>query len=123
LAETVVQCLTHPAAAGQTYFVASSEVVTARSLAREIAAQLNSWTLPLPGPLFALWPICAAGQAIARMTNRPAMLSLYKYPELCAPGWVCSPARLRDELGLNCPTNLKPGIAATLAWYRENRWL
>jgi nucleoside-diphosphate-sugar epimerase len=123
LAETVVQCLTPPAAAGRTYFVAAPEVVTARALAAEIAAQLDVWTLPLPGPLFALWPICLAGQAIAQMTKRPAMLSLHKYPELRAPGWVCSPARLRDELGLNCPTDLKSGIATTLAWYRENQWL
>jgi nucleoside-diphosphate-sugar epimerase len=123
LAETVVQCLTHPAAAGQTYFVAAPEIVTARELAHEIATQLDVWTLPLPGPLLALWPVCAVGQIIARMTNRPAMLSLHKYPELCASGWVCSPARLRDELGLTCPTRLKPGIAATLKWYREQRWL
>lgn len=123
LAEAVGQCLTHPAAIRRTYFVASAEVVTARELAREIAGQLDVWTLTLPVPLFALWPFCALAQAASRLTGQPAMLSLHKYPELRAPGWVCNPARLREELGLTCPTNLKPGIAATLAWYREQRWL
>ena len=37
LAEAVVTCLTHPAAAGKTYFVAGREVVTARRMAEEIA--------------------------------------------------------------------------------------
>ena len=50
LAEAVVTCLTHPAAAGKTYFVAGREVVTARAMAEEIAAQMNVWTLPLPLP-------------------------------------------------------------------------
>ena len=123
LAEAVAECLTHPAAAGRTYFVASPEVVTARELAREIAAQLDRWTLPLSVPMFALWPVCALAQAASRLTGQPTMLSLHKYPELHAPGWVCNPARLREELGLTCPTQLKPGIAATLEWYRKQRWL
>jgi nucleoside-diphosphate-sugar epimerase len=38
LAEAVVTCLTHAAAAGKTYFVAAREVVTARTMAKEIAA-------------------------------------------------------------------------------------
>ena len=79
--------------------------------------------MPLLLPNFALWPVCALAQATARLAGRPAMLSLHKYPELQAAGWVCQPARLRDELGLTCPTKLKPGIAATLAWYREQQWL
>ena len=41
LAEAVAACLNHPAAAGQTYFVAAREVVTARSMTAEIAAQMN----------------------------------------------------------------------------------
>lgn len=123
LAEATAQCLTHPAAAGGTYFATSPDVVTAQALAREIAAHLDVWTVPLPVPLFALWPVCALAQAASRLTGQPAMLSLHKYPELRAPGWVCNPARLREELELTCPTNLKPGIAATLEWYREQRWL
>jgi nucleoside-diphosphate-sugar epimerase len=123
LAETAVQCLTHTAAVGHTYFVAAPEVVATRDLAREIAAQLDVWTLPVSLPISALWPFCAVGQAVARITNRPAMLSLHKYSELRASGWVCSPVQLRDELGLSCPTSLKPGIAATLEWYQEQRWL
>ena len=56
LAEAVVTCLTHPAAAGKTYFVAAREVVTARAMAEEIAAQMKVWTLPLPLPTALLWP-------------------------------------------------------------------
>jgi nucleoside-diphosphate-sugar epimerase len=123
LAEAVVTCLTHPVAAGKTYFVAAREVVTARAMAEEIAAQMNVWTLPLPLPTPLLWPICLAQELVSRLTGKPNVLSLQKFAELRAPGWVCDPTRLERETGHTCPTTLKPGIAATLTWYRQHRWL
>ena len=123
LAEAVVTCLTHPAAAGKTYFVAAREVVTARTMAEEIAAQMNVWTLPLPLPAALLWPICLAQEAWSRLTGKPSVLSLQKFAELRAPGWVCDPTRLERETGCACATTLKQGIAETLSWYRQQNWL
>jgi nucleoside-diphosphate-sugar epimerase len=123
LAETIVACLTHPAAGGKTFYAASPEIAQARALAEEIAAQMKTWTLTIPLPTAALWPLCQMQEAIARLTGRPAMLSRQKYAELRAPGWVCDSARLRQKLGLVCATGLKDGIAETLAWYRQQGWL
>jgi nucleoside-diphosphate-sugar epimerase len=108
LAEAVVTCLTHPAAAGKTYFVASRDVVTARAMAEEIAAQMKVWTIQ---------------EILSRLTGKPSVLSLQKFAELRAPGWVCDPSRLERETGCVCATTLKSGIAQTLSWYRQNRWL
>lgn len=123
LAAAAVASLTHPSAAGQTYFVAASEVVTARVLAEEIAAQMGVWTLPLPLPTGLLWVACLVQQARSRLTGRANVLSLQKYAELKAPGWVCDASKLKRHFGLECPTQLKPGIAETLAWYRQEKWL
>jgi nucleoside-diphosphate-sugar epimerase len=123
LAEAVVTCLTHPAAAGKTFFVASSEITTARGLGDEIAAQMRTRTLTLPLPMAALWALCCLQEAVSRLTRRPGMLSRQKYAELRAPGWVCDPSRLRQELGFVCGTTLKSGIAETAAWYRQQGWL
>jgi nucleoside-diphosphate-sugar epimerase len=123
LAEAVVACLTHPAAAGRTYFVASREVVTARTIAEEIASQMNVWTLPLPLPTALLWPMCLAQELASRLTGKPNVLSLQKFAELRAPAWVCAPERLEREIGCACTTTLRQGIAETLSWYREHRWL
>ena len=59
LAEVAVTCLTQPATARRTYHVTSPEPLTAGTLACEIAAQLGSWTIPLPLPAATLWPIWA----------------------------------------------------------------
>ena len=123
LAEAVVACLNHPAAAGKTYFVAAPEVVTAQKMAEEIAAQMKVWTLPVPLPRALLWSLCLAQEVGSRLTGKPSVLSLQKFAELRAPGWVCSPARLQRETGCSCATTLHQGIAETLRWYRQHDWL
>ena len=123
LAEATVICLTHPAAVGKTFYVASPAIIRAHGLADEIALQMNTWTLPLPLPAAALWPVCVLQEIVSRLTGKPNVLSRQKYAELRAPGWVCDPARLRQELGFVCATPLKAGIAEALAWYRQQGWL
>ena len=123
LAEVVATCLSHPAAAGKTYFVAGREVVTARSLGKEIAEQMKVWTLPLPLPTWMLWPVCLAREAWSRLTGKPSVLSLQKFAELRAPGWVCDATRLERDTGCACATTLKQGVAETLLWYRRQHWV
>ena len=123
LANAVVACANHPQTAGKTYFVAGTESVTAFAFARAIAAQLGTWTVPCPLPAALLWPICLACEAGMRLTGRANILSLQKFAELRAPGWVCDASLIRRELGFECQTALSKGIAETLAWYRQVRWL
>ena len=123
LAEVTASLVDHPAAAGKTWFVAARETVTATTMAEEIAAQMNNWTVSLPVPTLLLWPVCLVQQTVACLAGRASVLSLQKYAELRAPGWVCDPSRLEDETGQTCPTTLRTGIAETLAWYREHQWL
>jgi nucleoside-diphosphate-sugar epimerase len=123
LAEAAVTCLTHPAAAGKTFYTASPEVMTALALADEIAHQMGTWTLPLPLPTVTLWPLCCFQEAASRLAGKPNLLSRQKYAELRAPGWVCDPSRLRRELGFVCAITLRNGITETLAWYQQQGWL
>jgi len=123
LAEGAVTCLTHPAAEGRTYFIAPLEAVTVHGFCREIARQLNTWTLPLWLPVPALWPICALTESACRLVGKPSLLNRQKYGELRAPGWVCDASRLRNEIGFVAATPPSEGIRQTVAWYREHGWL
>ena len=123
LADAIVACLDHPAAGGKAYFVSGREVATARDLADEIAAQFNHWTVPVPLPPVLLWPVCLFRELWSHLTRRASLLNLQKFAELRAPGWVCDPSRLEREVGFTCNTKLKEGVARTLLWYREQRWL
>jgi len=92
-------------------------------MAAEIAAQMNVWTLPLPLPTALLWPICLGQEVLSRLTGKASVLSLQKFAELRASGWVCDPTLLEREMGCTCATTLRQGMAETLAWYRQHRWL
>ena len=123
LAEAVVACLVHPGTAGKTYFVASPEIVTSRSISEEIAAQMNRRTIPFPTPTPVLWAVCLLQQIVSKVTRRASLLNLQKYEELRASGWVCNPSKLLSDIGFACDTRLKQGIAETLAWYTREHWL
>lgn len=123
LADAAVAALTHERAGRKIFYVAAGEIVTARHLAEEIAAQMKTWTVPLPLPIAFLWLVCAGQEMASRLTGRANVLNRQKYPELRARAWVCDPSNLERELGFKCATKLQQGVSATLAWYREKGWL
>jgi nucleoside-diphosphate-sugar epimerase len=123
LAEAAVACLEHPNAAGKAYFVAAKEVVTSRELSEEVASQMGNWTVPLPLFSGVLWLACLIQEGVSSVTGKAHLLSLAKYAELRAPGWVCDASLIGRELGFECKTMLKAGVAATLQWYVQNSWL
>lgn len=123
LARVTVECLTAPAASKGIFFVASPEIVTSVNLARKIAEELKTWTIPLWMPVQALYPVCLAQEVISKLTKKPNVLSLDKYKELKAPAWTCDVSRLKTELGLECSTDLSSGISETVRWYKSEGWL
>jgi nucleoside-diphosphate-sugar epimerase len=123
LAEAVVACLESPVACGKIFFVACPEVVTASAMAREIARCMDTWTIPCPVPTPLLGLLCLLAEVGTRLTGKANVLSLQKYPELRAPGWVCDPTLMQRDLGFTCATQLRSGIEQTLRWYRDERWL
>ena len=123
LAAVIVDSLALPAAHQRTFFVGAPEIVTARTLAEEVSAAVGTWSVPLPLPRATLWAACQWAEFFSRLTRRPNVLSAQKYPELTAPGWVCSVEELNRRLGLTCPTRLSAGLAATRDWYHRQGWL
>jgi nucleoside-diphosphate-sugar epimerase len=120
LAEAVVGSLRKPEAVAETWYPAHPDPASPLRMAQVIASQLKVRAVPLP--LFAplLFSLCLAGELKSRLQRTPQVLSLQKYPELIAPGWVCNPEPLRLRLGLSCNTSLEQGVQKTLIWYLEH---
>ena len=123
LAAAVLVALTHSASSRKIFFAGSPEVVTAVELGERIAAEVKSWTMPLPLPNAVLWLACQWAELVSQMTRKANVLNAQKFAELTAPGWVCDVSRLKVELGVECRTPLRDGLAKTLAWYRAQGWL
>jgi len=79
------------------------------------------WRVPVPVPF--VWPVCLARELISQLTRKPNVLSLQKYAELRAPGWVCQPTSSDAGFSAICPTGLEEGVKRTLTWYRQQGWL
>ena len=80
-------------------------------MAEEIATQMKVWTLPLPLPTALLWAAVPGAGNYVPSDRQASVLSLQKFAELRAPGWVCDPSLLERETGCVCPTTLKGGVA------------
>lgn len=100
------------------YFVADELPRQLGQLGTEIASALGSRpprTIRLPLP--ALWAAAAASEAWGRLRGRPTLLNLDKVCEAGAPGWVCTAAKAREQLGF-APAPFGERLASTAAWYQ-----
>jgi len=115
-------CGTVAGAAGRTYILAGGEVTTLNELTRLVAEEAH---VPPPRLHLPVWPFWMAGAACEAM---------------CAPLGIEPPiyrrrvdfftksrafdiSRARAELGYAPSIGLREGIARTLRWYREQRWI
>lgn len=106
------------------YHVAHPEVVTAAEMAKAVGGVMGmNGVMLVRMPRAVLWAVCGVQEQISRWRGKAHILSLAKYRELVAPGWVCDVRRLEAELGLRCATGLREGLTRTLEWYQKEGWL
>lgn len=123
LVEAIILAGESDAANGKTFFVTDGHAYNWTTLNNKIAACVNPRAFTLPIPLFLIWMTCHLNGLLERMTNRPFYLNPDKWLEIKQAGWLCSSARLREELGFRPRWSLEKGIKATVNWYREAGWL
>jgi len=115
-------CGVTPAAAGRIYIIAGAEIPTLREvmdLTAEIAHVPPS-RLRLP-----VWPVWLAG-ALCEAACKPFGISppLYRRRvDFFTKSRAFDISRARRELGFDPRVSLRDGIARTLEWYREQRWI
>lgn len=93
------------------------------ALATYAKKQLSKRTLKfhIPLPLVKMLAVML-DKVYAKSAATPA-LNKEKLAELTAVNWVCDIKKAEMELGYSPKYNLEQGLAETMRWYRENRWL
>ncbi len=126
LARGIAEAALSEVAAGRTYYLSHSEVLSVESIADTIAVYMHGDSsayrkLRLPGGLVRL--AAAVTHAGGRLLGRVPSLNLLKIPELLATDWSCSPERaLRDfRWEAKIPTSI--GLPRAAWWFKENGWL
>lgn len=105
LADALITCAAHPAAAGQTYLVCDGEDVSTPDLLRQLAAAMD-----VPSRLFSC-PIMLLRLA-GKLTGKSQQL------ERLLGSLQVDGDKIRRELNWAPPCSLQQGLQATADWYR-----
>lgn len=125
LARALVAAANAPQTAGRIYFAAHPDIVRHRALVTAIGRAVR----PERPPVIIRFPAGVARIGLwisgtaAYLARRPTVLTLNKAHELLAPALTCSPATLERDAGWTANYSLAAGLAKTVAWYHEQRWL
>ncbi|WP_250534517.1 SDR family oxidoreductase [Caballeronia sp. AZ10_KS36] len=108
LASALVECATNPRAAGQIFHVTDGEDPGVAELARRLGHHLKRPARLLPVPVGLL-------QAAGRLTGKTAQV------ERLTGSLRVDSAHIRDVLGWRPSYSLEAGLAATAAWFLQQR--
>ncbi len=106
LADALIACAAHPAAAGQTYLVSDGEDLSTPSLLRQLGVAMGRPALLLPCPPGLL-------RLAARVTGKADQMQRLQGSLQVDSG------KIRRELGWTPPYTLQQGLQETAEWYRN----
>ena len=112
-----------PRAAGRSYFLAHAKPASWSELAAAAAIIMGRTPRIVKLPVAVATAVGAVGEAWARLTGKPGIITREKVAEARCEAWTCDTRRAAAELGFIASTGLESGLAATLAWYKEAGWL
>ena len=77
----------------------------------------------ITAPLWLLKAVCYVGQWVSNLTHKSSPLNKDKYNILKQRDWQCSIALATKELSFSPTYQLPRGVAETVAWYKQNKWI
>lgn len=107
-----------------TYFVADEQVVTYSGLGQMIGRALGRErviNVRIPHPV--LCSFAAVSELVGFIKGKAGIINLDKAREAKAGSWVCSPEKLKAEVGFSCLRTLEPRIRQTASWYEQQGWI
>jgi dihydroflavonol-4-reductase len=110
-------------AAGRDYFLANREPVSWTEFSVIAGATMMKSLRIFTLPVWAAYLAGTGAELLARLKQKPAILSRDKLLDVRQRYWVCDTARAAAELGFEAQTSLREGVATTLEWYRQAQWL
>jgi len=122
LAAVTVQALTS-SVSNRSYFVADGYGYDRYALATIVKKILHKNTLRVHLPLPVVKALALVQEGIGAMRGNSPILSREKLSELTAADWSCNIEQLKNDIGFSPRYTLEDGMAETLQWYKENKWL
>ncbi len=107
---------------GEAFFIGHATPETAGSLLQSIAATLACSYRPLPIPRAVVRMAGKCGDLVWAVGGTP-LVDSSRVAEFTAPGFVCDVSGATTRLGFTAAVGLGEGMARTVEWYRDQRWI
>ncbi|WP_295773015.1 NAD(P)-dependent oxidoreductase [uncultured Mucilaginibacter sp.] len=121
LAQACVLGLTH--GHNSAYLLSDGKRYNRYELANITKRLLSVKTFKIHLPVSVIWVVAGIAEGISRITKKASALNVEKLNELTAVSWICSIDKAQQELNFAPQYDLERGLAETLSWYKENKWL
>ncbi len=112
-----------PAAAGQTYFISSSEMYGWKQVGDITRSVLGNRPLRIHVPEFGVYAIAAFAELFAAVSKKPAIINFEKARDMVQDYWTCDGSRAHRDFGFQPEITLQEGIRTTIEWYKSHGWL
>ena len=122
VAALAVRCLQSPANR-EFYNVGDGQVYDQYAFANAAKKATGKKTIRLYLPLGLIKKVAVGMDKLYSRSSKTPVLNEDKMKELTAADWSCSIAKLQQETGYKPQYDLESGMAETVAWYKENKWI
>lgn len=110
-------------AKGQTYFIGDAQIFSWRDLCEVLKKIVNPKARIIKTPYFIFWASAFFSEIIARLKNKPSLVSFDKLNELKQKNWLFSIDKARRDFNYSPKVSLEEGVKITYNWYLKNGWL
>lgn len=109
---------------GAAYLLSDGGEYSSRHYSRLLQRALGvRFVARLSVPLWVLRAVCAVSGALAARRGRGTTLNPDKYNIMKQRNWKCDITPARELLGFRPRYTLGEGVAETVAWYKQEKWL
>ncbi|MFA5779773.1 MAG: NAD-dependent epimerase/dehydratase family protein [Elusimicrobiota bacterium] len=110
-------------AKGQTYFIGDDKVFSWRDLCEVLKKTVNPKARIIKTPHFVFWTSAFFSEIIARLKNKPSLVSFDKLNEMKQKRWLFSSQKAKSDFDYSTKISLEEGVEITYSWYLKNDWL
>jgi len=122
LAAIAVKCL-ESEINGEFYNISDGHVYDQYAFADAAKKATGKKTFRLHLPLGLIKKVATGMDKLYSRSNKTPVLNEDKVKELTAADWSCSISKIAKDQGYSPLYDLENGMAETIAWYKENKWI
>ncbi len=123
LVRAIILAASHAKAINKIYFVAEPRPHSWDEVAYEALNFFKKQAIHVPIPLVLVKGIAFFSEQWSKIAKKPSIINQQKVAELLPDFWICSPQKIKNDLGFEAPTPLHSGVPLTLKWYANQGWL